>query len=374
MARIWNTDFKDPSKRAMSVEDKKALAIIEETAYVDEEGHWNIRLPWRTDRPPLVNNKVVAEQRLNQLRNKLKCNPEMEERYRQKINSYIEDGFAVASNDDCQRARWYVTHHAVIHPQKKKLRVVFDCSARYNGTSLNEQLLQGPDFLNSLVGVIMRFQKDRVAIAADVVGMFHQVRVHQRDQDALRFLWHKDGDLSKPIVDYQMTVHLFGAASSPSVCCFALWKTAKNSICSPETAQTVERNFYMDDLLKSASSVQDALTLRKDLTAVLCEGGFKLTKWISNNRQVVEAIPADERAETFKDLDVGKLQTERALGILWNTEEDVFNFRIQGQQKPLTRRGILSDVSSLYDPCGFAAPVLLLAKKILQELCALKWS
>jgi hypothetical protein len=89
----------------------------------------------------------------------------------------------------------------------------------------------------------------------------------------------------------------------------------------------------------------------------------------------VEEIAAMERAETFKDLNTDELPTERASGLLWNTEDDVFKFRIcvKDQSKPFTRRSVLSEVSRLYDPCGFAAPVIILGKKVLQDLCALKW-
>jgi len=118
---------------------------------------------------------------------------------------------------------WYLPHHAVFHPQKPgKIRVVFDCSANYRGTSLNDQLLQGPDLTNSLVGVITRFRQDPVAFMSDIEAMFHQVRVRPTDCDALRFLWWPDGKLALQPEEYQMTVHLFGAASSPSCANFAL--------------------------------------------------------------------------------------------------------------------------------------------------------
>jgi len=64
---------------------------------------------------------------------------------------------------------WYVRHHGVYHPKKPgKIRVVFDCSSKYNGKSLNDQLLSGPDLTNSLVAVLTRFRQDRIAITADV--------------------------------------------------------------------------------------------------------------------------------------------------------------------------------------------------------------
>lgn len=70
---------------------------------------------------------------------------------------------------------WYIPHHGVYHPQKGKLRVVFDCGATFQGMSLNNQLLQGPDLTSSLIGVITRFRKEKVVITADIEAMLHQV-------------------------------------------------------------------------------------------------------------------------------------------------------------------------------------------------------
>ena len=64
-----------------------------------------------------------------------------------------------------------------------------------------------------------------------------------------------------------------------------------------------------------------------------------------------------------------RLPIERTLGTRWCIESDSFQLRITLQDKPLTRRGILSTVSSIYDPLGFVAPLLLKGKQILQDLC-----
>lgn len=69
------------------------------------------------------------------------------------------------------------------------------------------------------------------------------------------------------------------------------------------------------------------------------------------------------------DLDRGLLPMERGLGILWCTNNDTFNFKIEVQNKPLIRRGILSAVGSVYDLHGFLAPFVLSAKLILRDLC-----
>lgn len=69
------------------------------------------------------------------------------------------------------------------------------------------------------------------------------------------------------------------------------------------------------------------------------------------------------------DLNYDALPIERALGVQWCVKSDTFRFRITIKDKPLTTRGILSIVSSVYDPLGFAASFTLAAKKLLQDLC-----
>jgi hypothetical protein len=100
-------------------------------------------------------------------------------------------------------------------------------------------------------------------------------------------------------------------------------------------------------------------------------GDFRLTKFISNSRQVLESVPINERAQNMVDVDFDqtKLPIERALGVHWSVENDSIGFRIVLKDKPLTRRGILSTISSIYDPLGLAAPFLLTGKKLLQQLC-----
>ena len=381
MSELWNTEFNDlpTSKIKMSEEDKRALEVMESSATLDSESHWNIRLPWKEDPPFLPGNRFVAERRLEVLRRKLQRDPDLHEEYTKKMESYIESGYAVEvqkednqSQQQSQIPEWFLPHHAVIHPQKKKLRVVFDCSAEQQNTSLNDQLLQGPDFLNSLVGVLLRFRQEQVAIAADVEAMFHQVRVERQDQEALKFLWFKGGKLDEEPTEYRMVVHLFGAKSSPSVCCYAMRRTAEEEKAeiSREAFSTVLENFYMDDLLKSVPSEAEAIKLKEELVSTLKKGGFNLSKWISNKPEVVGESQKQE--ESVKELKPDQQPIERALGVSWNTKEDSFQFRVVEKDKPSTRRGVLSYIHSLYDPLGFTAPVLLLAKQLLQLLCLQK--
>ncbi len=252
-----------------------------------------------------------------------------------------------------------------ITPEKESS--VFDCGATFQGTSLNTQLLQGPDLTSSLIGVITRFRKERVVIMADIEAMFHQVRVPKDDTDLLRFLWWHDGDLTQDMVEYRMAVHLFGATSSPSCANFALRRCAEdNKDFSKEVIDTVLHCFYVDDCLVSVHSEDEAVSLYHNLVAICAKGGFALTKWISNSRDVLVRIPEELRAKNVKDLDLGQdlLPVERVLGVQWCIQSDAFKFKIVLQQRPSTRRGILATVSSVYDPLGILSPVTLCAKNL----------
>ena len=109
----------------------------------------------------------------------------------------------------------------------------------------------------------------------------------------------------------------------------------------------------------------------KDCKAMCAKGGFNLTKFVSNRREVIESVPVEDRAKGLREVDLEKddLPVERTLGVEWSVEEDVLQFRLDLKPKALTRRGILSTVASIYDNLGFVAPLVLQGKWILQELC-----
>ena len=219
--------------------------------------------------------------------------------------------------------------------------MVFDCAAQYNGVSLNDYLLQGPDFMNDLLGILCRFHQESVAFMTDIKSMFHQFVVAEERRDLLRFLWCLDGDPSKEVVEYRMKVHLFGASSSPGCADFGLKRAA-------------------NDGLKSVPTVPEAIQLIKASQAICDKAGLRLHKIVSNKKEVLEAIPVEDHAKGIKELNlaVDPLPIKRALGVLC-VENNSFQFRIELRDRPLTRRGVLSTVGSIYDPNGSISPVTL---------------
>lgn len=377
--KLWTTDFPDAkcSGTGMSQEDRRALSVMTSTL-VKDNGHYMLGLPWRDPGVSLPNNMKLATLRLGHLKRKLQRDEQLLNMYKETVNGYIEKGYAsivdTAAGFEPDRI-WYLPHHPVLSPKKPgKVRVVFDCAAKYQGTSLNDNLLQGPDLTNSIIGVLMRFRQSPIALVADIEAMFHQVRVCEKDRDVLRFLWWPQGKLHDEPKEYHMNVHLFGATSSPSCAAFSLKRTANDNVdkFSREAVSTVERNFYVDDLLKSVLDTSSGIKLAAELKELLSLGGFKLTKWLSNSKEVMNSIPEKDRAEPKAKLDFDtESPCERTLGLQWHVNQDQFVFDINLHDKGTTRRSILSVASSLYDPLGLVAPVTLIPKLILQRACRL---
>ena len=225
------------------------------------------------------------------------------------ITDMIDKGYAEKGPHESLKSIpdkiWYIPHHGVYHPKKpKKIRVVFDCSARYGGTSLNDRLLQGPDMTNSLVGVLTRFRQEPVAFMADIEAMFYQVLVPADQRDFLRFLWWPDGDLRAELEEFRMRVHPFGAVSSPSCSNYALHTTANEAEreYGSEVAGVLRRNFYVDDCLRSVSTEGKAIDQIACLRQACRKGGFRLTKFICNRRSALESIPVEERSKDVKNV------------------------------------------------------------------------
>ena len=194
LERLWKTDFGDSvvsTKPCQSVEDKKAVELMERSLK-KVNGHFQVALPWKSYPPSLPNNGEMAERRCQLLKRRLLKDEDLLLKYKTTMGDYIEKGHAekipVEELNPNINSVWYLPHYPVVHALKLE-RVVYDCAAKYKQVSLNEQLLQGPDEANHLVGVLSRFRQDSVGLAADIEAMFHQVLVEPSNCDVLRFLW-----------------------------------------------------------------------------------------------------------------------------------------------------------------------------------------
>lgn len=361
---------KDDNKVAPSINDITFLRIMEQGLEKDDSNSWVAPLPFKSPRPRLPDNKVQALNRLSSLRRSLERKPVMKEHFFTFMEKVFQNNHAeVAPPLKREEERWYLPFFGVYHPRKPgNIRVVFDSSAQHSGVSLYDILITGPDLNNPLLGVLIRFRKEAVAITADIQQMYHCFLVREEDRNFLRFLWFRDNDPSKDIVEYRMRFHVFGNCPSPAVAIYCLRQSVRDA--EPDIKQFVNRDFYVDDGLKSLSTVEAAVDLLKRTQNVLSDSNLRLHKIASNRREFMEAFPSQDHAIGFKDLDFDSdaLPVQRSLGLNWDLMSDTFTFKISDDEKPFTRQGILSTVNSIYDPLGFVAPVTIQGKAILREL------
>ena len=263
-------------------EDRISLAKMKKEVTV-VEGHVQLPLLWRDGETDLPDNRRYVENRLACLKRRLSKDEKLHKKYVEVMESYFSDGYAekIWPSSSSPKFKWYLPHQPVVNPKKpEKLRIVFDCGAEYQGKSLNNFLMHGPDLTPSLVSILTQFRQGKVAIAADVKSMFHKVKVNPQDTNALRFLWWPEGDLKKEPIDCRMLVHLFGANSSSSTAAFALRHTVElfGNDYSPDAVNVVLGNFYADDMLMSTDSVKDGIQLANEVKEMLSRAGFDLHK------------------------------------------------------------------------------------------------
>ena len=314
-------------------------------------------------------NRSIAEVRLKNLKKRFSRDKQHHEDYTRFMEDMIQKGYAEKLSQKVQQGKtWFISHHGVYHPSKPgKMQVVFDCSAEYNGVSINKKLMSGPDLTNQIISILVKFRKDFVVIMADIESMFYQVFVADQHRNLLSFLWLENGDINEQPQHYHMNVHIFGGTSLLSCSNYAWQRTAidHEQKYGKEVADTLRGDFYVDDLLKSVQDEQQAIKLMKDVTAMCAEGGFRLTKFVSNSRDVLVSIPEGERRKGLQDqeLRLGTLSTENVLGIHWNIEKHNLGFDVNFKDKPHTKRGMFSVVSSIYDPLGLFSPFVLEARQ-----------
>lgn len=369
----WDHDVweDEGEKRALSIEDNRFLDIMKNgVKFLD--GHYQLPLPFRNEFPKLLYNREYAVKRAHGIRRKMLKNQKFHDEYVSFVMNLVQCGYArrVSKSDLQKEDGWWLPHHGVYHPTKGKLRVVMDCSAEFGGTSLNKELLQGPDLMNHMIGVFLRFRKEKVAVIGDLECMYYQVRVPEDQRKFLRFVFWEDGDINANLVDYEMCVHVFGGLSSMGCVNFALLRTADDNKeeYGAEAAEVLKKDFYVDDMAKSVANDVEAINLIKNVIEMCKAGGFNLTKIMCSSAAVMRTVPAEKCASSYKNENVQLPIIEKPLGVQWTLENDTLGFRITLESGVLSRRGMLKSISSIFDLLGIGAPFLLKGRKILQRI------
>lgn len=369
----------------LSTDDRRACLLLDSlTTCIGNR--YETGLLWRSDNCRLPDSRPMALRRFHLLEKRMQKNPELAVAIDQKIADYLTKGYIRKVQDEERKPAatrvWYLPVFPVVNPNKPgKIRIVWDAAASVFGISLNSALLKGPDQLCSLLSILLQFRTDKIGLTGDIREMYHQVYIREQDRPCQRFFWR---DAAGCLAVYEMCVMTFGACCSPSSAQYVKNKNAEKFASDyPEAAEVITKKHYVDDMLLSVASEEEAIQIAKDVRFVHSQGGFEIRNWISNSRAVVMALGESEA--TTKSLNLStELSTEKVLGLWWCTESDTLTFKVgwtrydedllDGRRRP-TKRELLRFLMSIFDPLGLIAHFLIYLKMLLQEIwrAGLQW-
>ena len=209
----------------ISIEDKMFLVIVEKNTS-KKDYHYVVPLPFRNDRLVMPNNWVKAFKRLMFLKRRFLKDQKFFDDYKKFMDNLLVKGSAKHSEVVLSGKIWNISHHGVYHPSKPgKIRVVFECSAEFQGKSINRELLSRPDLTNQMIGIMARLREEKIAFMADIEAMYHQALVPDDPETFLKFLWWSNDDINDEPQDFMMCAHVFRGISSASCSNYALRRT-----------------------------------------------------------------------------------------------------------------------------------------------------
>ena len=326
LSDFWTTKAMGVEVKPCTCEEGKLSQLERQEKRMIEESatklgnQWLVPYPWKHDPHTLPDNKSQAIKRLESTERRLLKNSDQAAAYNKKMVEMTEMNFSRKLSEEEEKGYkgpiHYISHHAVFKPDSKStpVRIVFNSSASFQGHRLNDYWRKGPDLLNGLFGVILRFRENKVAVMADISKMYHRVLIPLQDQHVHRFLW-RNLEIERPPDTYVMNVLTFGDKPAPAMAQVALQKTAEEGENEyPRAAQTIKDNSYMDDILDSVETKQEAKELTTAVDNILAKGGFQVKEWQSNEElnQASQEVDAEE-------IDVPSSTTDaKALGVVWN--------------------------------------------------------
>jgi len=378
---FWETESLGITmQQSNSPEEEDALRMFEKTTQY-KNGRYEVELPWRPDKPELPDNYRIAKKRFEGLKRRLRSDVVMYHRYNEVVNDYLQQGIVedvVENGSSSNAVKYYMPHHAVLREDKvtTKLRVVFDASSHEVGVpSLNDCLLTGPNLNPDLLGILIKFRLNEIAFTADIEKAFLQISLAETDRDAVRFLWftalpHEDAGERLRVL--RMTRVVFGVSPSP----FLLAATVRRHLKEyehqfPEVVRIIRESLYVDDLISSASDVENAFHITTGAKEIMSAAGMNLCKWTTNCAALKEkwketmSEPAEE-TETHGSV-------LKVLGLVWRTQTDEFVFDLTAlldavAKRENTKRSVLKLSARIFDPIGFLTPFTVRVKCLFQEL------
>ena len=321
--------------KLMSIKEEREYEVIRSNLKYDPDGtindpgpYWRSSLPWEVDRRTLGDNKSVVLGTLKATLRKLGKDPSWRRMYEDQLRVLIENGFArkvsdseLASWVDAGKKIYFISHQIVVVPENKTtpVRVVFNSSQKYMGKSLNSCLALGPEIMNNLQGILLRFREHRVAAAGDIKKMFYCVRVNIEDQ--MCQLWCHQFENSSEIETFCMTRLVMGNRPSTSISGVAVKETTKLDNFAtqfPAARQALDRDSYVDNTNVGAENLEQLQNKIEEIEYVAAKGGFMYKPWTVSGTKSEDVLLGYSSEDGL---------SEKNLGVLWLVTKDCLQIK-----------------------------------------------
>ncbi|UYV70083.1 hypothetical protein LAZ67_7001725 [Cordylochernes scorpioides] len=322
---------------------------------------YSVGLPWKVEKESIPSNLDIAIKRLDISTKKMTSQNKLTE-YSQIFRDWLTEGLIErVEGNPLERRGYYLPHRPVYKMESKTtpIRPVFDASCLgHNGLSLNQCLEKGPNLLERIPEMMIRFRENKFGVTADIRKAFQMVAIEESERNYLRFLWwEKESD--RELIAYRHKRLVFGLNCSPFVL-NAVIEYHLQSIRGPlvQWAKILAQSFYMDNCITSLETKQEVQEFQKAAIEIMDRAKMDLREW---------EYSLEENPE--------KGTCTKILGVVWNKMEDSLKCElpdILSLQPKLTKRLVLSMVQRIFDPLGFCAPVFLPPKLLLQRSWGLK--
>lgn len=375
LKRFWELEEIPEITNRTSPEEAQCEQSFVNSYFRDSTGRFTVALPFKNGEPYFCGSRSIALKRFLRLERRLLHNPSLYQEYCQFMKDYLAKGHMESiSNtlDDVSAHKvYYIPHHAVLKLDSSttKVRVVFDASTKNGEFSLNDHLLVGPKLQQDISIVLLHFRLPKIVFTADIKQMYRQINLTSEHQDYQRIVWRFS--TRDPVQDFRLKVVTFGMNCSPFLALRSLRQLAKEEEAHfPNAAKIILNNVYVDDVVAGCNTFSEAILLKDELMALLKKGQFELRKWSSNNSELLSTIP-EELQEKPLSFDKEAQSVIKVLGLIWCPVQDCFSYYIKPiNYKSCTKRIILSEISRVFDPLGFLAPLTFLTKHMMQHLWA----
>lgn len=397
---FWNLESIGITDSPNLTDDDYAVIHFNKTVKF-ENGRYEIRWPFKNEKPDIPTNFGLAFGRLKSTVKKLRKDNQLH-LYQDVLQNQMNMDVNEITEFKTNNLTHYLPHQAVIRETSNttKLRVVFDASAKLRGyNSLNDEIYQGPKCIPDLCGLLLRFRMKKYVLIADLEKAFLQVGLNELDRDTTRFLWLKpdsykyflkhDGEIEMKDLEIRRFKRMpFGVNASPFLLGYVIKlhlskyeeiynklklekenidpdlilnsENKKNKI--KELCDELNENAYVDNFIMMCDDEKEIKFKHYWSKRIFKIATMNLREFVSNHEKCNKEIQNIDNSEMP--------QMTKLLGIKWDVNEDELKLKLDMPtvEIGITKRQILQIVAKNFDPMGWISPVILKYKRFFQKL------